>query len=63
MCKIITKVDESVSVKIVQEKDLIREIFREFLFSSFYDHDQLNTDKKTTVKLSEKKKKKSAAPA
>lgn len=37
MCKIITKVDESVSVKIVQEKDLIREIFREFLFSSFYD--------------------------
>lgn len=37
MCKIITKVAAEVSEKIVQEKDLIREVFREFLFASFYD--------------------------
>lgn len=37
MCKIITKVAAEVSEKIVQEKDLISEIFREFLFASFYN--------------------------
>jgi hypothetical protein len=36
LCKIITKVEAQVSEKIVQEKDLIKEIFREFLFASFY---------------------------
>lgn len=36
LCKIITKVEAEVSEKIVQEKDLIKEIFREFLFASFY---------------------------
>jgi len=60
MCKIITKVDAEVSEKIVQDKDLIREIFREFLFASFYAQEQGETDK-VSIKLSEKKKKKTAA--
>lgn len=60
MCKIITKVEASVSIKIVQEKDLIQEIFREFLFASFYEQDQPASDKHSHIKLSEKKKKKSA---
>ena len=34
--KIIAKVDKSLSEKIVQEKDLINEIFKEFLFSSVF---------------------------
>ncbi len=32
LCKIITKVEAHISEKIVKEKDLIKEIFREFLF-------------------------------
>ena len=36
LCKIITKVDSHVSEKITQEKDLIKEVFRELLFASFY---------------------------
>jgi len=34
--KIIAKVDKSLSEKIVKEKDLINEIFKEFLFSSVF---------------------------
>lgn len=62
MCKIITKVEAEVSEKIVQEKDLIREIFREFLFASFYSQEEGDTDK-IAIKLTEKKKKKAAASA
>lgn len=36
LCKIITKVDSNLSEKITQEKDLIKEVFRELLFASFY---------------------------
>lgn len=35
--KIIGTVDKTLSEKIVQEKDLINEIFKEFLFSSVFD--------------------------
>jgi hypothetical protein len=58
MTKIITKVEAEVSIKIVQEKDLIREIFREFLFSSLCDEEKVES-KVTHIKLSEKKKKRS----
>jgi hypothetical protein len=34
--KIIAKVDKALSEKIVKEKDLINEIFKEFLFSSVF---------------------------
>jgi hypothetical protein len=34
--KIIVKVDKSVSEKIVAEKDLVNEIFKEFLFASVF---------------------------
>lgn len=37
--KIITKVDAQLSEKIVQEKDLINEIFKEFLFASVFNND------------------------
>lgn len=36
--KIITKVDKELSEKIVSEKDLINEIFKEFLFSSVFSN-------------------------
>jgi len=36
--KIIGTVDKSLSEKIVQEKDLINEIFKEFLFASVFDN-------------------------
>jgi hypothetical protein len=36
--KIITKVDKELSEKIVREKDLINEIFKEFLFSSVFSN-------------------------
>jgi hypothetical protein len=35
--KIIAKVDKTLSEKIVEEKDLINEIFKEFLFSSVFN--------------------------
>ena len=35
--KIINKADKVVSDRIIQEKDLIGQIFREFLFASFYE--------------------------
>ena len=34
--KIIAKADKSVSDRIIQDKDLIGQIFREFLFASYY---------------------------
>jgi len=40
--KIIGTVDKSLSEKIVQEKDLINEIFKEFLFSSVFDNQSAN---------------------
>lgn len=58
LCKIITKVEAHVSEKIVQEKDLIKEIFREFLFASFYGQTFQEGNKGPAIKLSEKKKKK-----
>lgn len=36
--KIIAKVDKALSEKIVQDKDLINEIFKEFLFSSVFSN-------------------------
>ena len=44
--KIITKADKVVSDRIIQEKDLIGQIFREFLFASFYEAqaDSMNND-------------------
>ena len=36
--KIICTVEQSLSEKIVQDKDLINEIFKEFLFSSVFDN-------------------------
>lgn len=38
--KIISKVDKALSEKIVQQKDLINEIFKEFLFSSVFSKTQ-----------------------
>ena len=35
--KLITKVDKELSEKIVREKDLINEIFKEFLFASVFN--------------------------
>lgn len=35
--KIIAKVDKELSEKIVREKDLINEIFKEFLFASVFN--------------------------
>ncbi len=58
LCKIITKVEAHISEKIVKEKDLIKEIFREFLFASFYGHSFQEGSKGPQIKLSEKKKKK-----
>ncbi len=34
--KIITKVDKELSEKIVREKDLINELFKEFLFATVF---------------------------
>lgn len=34
--KIIAKADKAVSDRIIEEKDLIGQIFREFLFASYY---------------------------
>jgi len=34
--KIIAKVDKAVSEKLVKEKDLVNEIFKEFLFASIF---------------------------
>jgi hypothetical protein len=34
--KIIAKVDKAVSEKLVKEKDLVNEIFKEFLFASVF---------------------------
>lgn len=34
--KIIAKADKAVSDRIIQEKDLIGQIFKEFLFASYY---------------------------
>ncbi len=43
--KIIAKADKAVSDKIISEKDLIGQIFREFLFASYYQslEDQSNS--------------------
>lgn len=38
--KIIAKVDKELSEKIVREKDLINEIFKEFLFASVFNKNQ-----------------------
>lgn len=35
--KLVTKVDKELSEKIVREKDLINEIFKEFLFASVFN--------------------------
>jgi hypothetical protein len=35
--KLVTKVDKALSEKIVREKDLINEIFKEFLFASVFN--------------------------
>ena len=42
--KIITKADKVVSDRIIQEKDLIGQIFREFLFASYYEAQADNLD-------------------
>ncbi len=42
--KIIAKADKAVSDRIIQEKDLIGQIFREFLFASYYQATANNTD-------------------
>lgn len=41
--KIITKVDQALSEKIVKDKDLINEIFKEFLFSSVFNNQSSNS--------------------
>ena len=38
--KILRNVDEETSAKIVEEQDLIKQIFQEFLFASFYQHQE-----------------------
>ena len=35
--KIIARVDAKVSEKLIQEKDLVNDIFKEFLFASIFD--------------------------
>jgi len=42
--KIIAKADKTVSDRIIQEKDLIGQIFKEFLFASYYQAQQANAD-------------------
>ena len=41
--KLITKVDKELSEKIVREKDLINEIFKEFLFASVFNSQATQT--------------------
>jgi hypothetical protein len=42
--RIISKVDQKLSEKIVKDKDLIQEIFKEFLFASVFQAQQNNVD-------------------
>jgi NADH dehydrogenase/NADH:ubiquinone oxidoreductase subunit G len=53
--KIITKVDAALSEKIVQEKDLIKEIFKEFLFASVYAHNEGEEQDVVKFKINKKK--------
>jgi hypothetical protein len=41
--KIVAKVDATISERIVQEKDLVNEIFKEFLFPSSFSDSPENT--------------------
>jgi hypothetical protein len=47
--KIITKVDVKVSEKIVQEKDLINRIFKNFLFASIFNKSQMKPEEQRLV--------------
>ena len=42
--KIIAKADKAVSDRIIEEKDLIGQIFREFLFASYYQAQEARDD-------------------
>jgi len=64
--KIIAKADKAVSDRIIQEKDLIGQIFKEFLFASYYQAQMENANSDAIViyqqKGSRNDKKKVAAP-
>ena len=47
--KIITKADKTVSDRIIQEKDLIGQIFKEFLFASYFQAQEENADNSSIV--------------
>ena len=47
--KIIAKADKAVSDRIIQEKDLIGQIFKEFLFASYYQAQMENANSDAIV--------------
>ena len=47
--KIIAKAPQAVSDRIIQEKDLIGQIFREFLFASYFQAQEAGADDKPMV--------------
>jgi len=60
--KIINKVDAKVSEKIIIEKDLVNEIFKEFLFASiFQQKDKDEKEERIVQKLRSRKYKKVAS--
>ena len=55
--KIIVKVDKSVSEKIVQEKDLVNEIFKEFLFASVFSENADEQESRIVMRTHSRKHK------